>query len=211
MTETTPTDGALLRAWADGDGAAGNALVARHFDALYGFFRTKLGGDIDDLIQRTFLAALQTHDRLRDDEAFRGYLFAIARNELYAELRRRLGKPAADIGASSIDGLAADSKAPTPASQIGRAAEQILLLRGLRRLPLDDQIALELFYWKGLSAAEVGEILGQPASTVRTRMQRARARLEGILAELSTDARLVESTIDGFERWSASLALQRAT
>lgn len=210
MGEGTRSDGELLRAWAAGDGESGNVLVARHFDALYGFFRTKLGGEIDDLIQRTFLAALASHARLRDDEAFRGYLFAIARNELYADLRQRLGKVAVDIGASSIDALADDRTVPSPASQIGNRAEQILLLRGLRRLPLDDQIALELFYWKELSAAEIGEIFGQPASTIRTRLQRARARLEGLLAELSNDARLVESTIDGFERWSASLAVQRA-
>ncbi len=205
---TEPTDAELLAQWADGDGVAGNALVQRHFDAVYGFFRSKLGGDIDDLIQRTFLAALRTHTRLRDTSSFRSYLFAIARNELYAELRGRLRDHTADLGASSIDQLCADEPGPDPISEIAEHAEHVLLLRGLRRLPLDDQIALELFYWKGLGAAEVGAVFGHTASGVRSRLARARGRLAELVGELSADSRLVESTIDGFERWSASLGLQ---
>ena len=207
---TTPTDGALLRAWADGDTRAGNALVARHFDAVYGFFRVKLPGELDDLVQQTFLACLDRRDQLRDEAAFRGYLFAIARNLLFAELRRRLARPAVDVGASSLDALASEGATPSAISQIAAAAEQILLLRALRRLPLDDQIALELFYWKGLRAVEIGDVLGQSASGVRTRLQRARARLSDLIAQLSDDSRLVESTVDGFERWASSLSVQRA-
>lgn len=207
MSTTERSDAELLAAWAAGDAEAGNALVARHFDAIYGFFRTKLGGDIDDLIQRTFLAVLRTHDRVRDPDAFRRYLFAIARNELYGELRRRMGNPAIAVGSSSLDALA-QSTNPTPVSQIADKAEQVLLLRALRRLPLDDQITLELFYWKGLGAAEIGAVFEQTASSIRTRLQRARAKLEQLIRELSSDARLVESTIDGFERWTASLQVQ---
>ncbi len=205
------SDAELLSAWSNGDGPSGNALVQRHFDTMYGFFRNKLSGDIDDLIQRTFLAVLRSASRLRDSTAFRRYLFAIARNELYGELRRRLGQPHAALGDSSLDALAQSSGTPTPVSEIGLHAEQVLLLRARRRLPLDEQIALELFYWQGLTAVEVGDVFEQSASGMRSRLQRARQRLEGIIGELSRDARLVESTIDGFERWSASLKPQRPT
>ena len=51
MTDVDDSDAGLLRAWGRGDAEAGNRLVARHFGTIYGFFRTKLGGDIDDLIQ----------------------------------------------------------------------------------------------------------------------------------------------------------------
>lgn len=205
----TPGDAELLHAWGRGDKAAGNALVARHFDAVYSFFRIKIAAEVDDLVQRTFLACAASHTRLREGGSFRAYLFAIARNEFFAALRRQLGGREVDLGASSIDALAESGSVPTPVSRLAAKAEQILLLRALRRLPLDDQIALELCYWKGLRAAEVGEVFGVPASTIRTRLSRARAQLEGLIRELEPDARLVDSTIDGFERWSASLQIQR--
>ena len=205
---TDSTDGGLLQAWASGDAQAGDRLVRRYFDPLYGFFRSKLSGEIDDLIQRTFLSALRTQDRLRDRSAFRGYLFAIARNELYAELRARLTDPVADLGASSMDKLMVGGSGYDPVNELAEHAEHVLLLRALRRLPLDDQIALELFYWKGLDAAEVGAAFHTTASGIRSRLARARARLAEVIRELGADARLAESTIDGFERWSASLGEQ---
>ena len=79
--------------------------------------------------------------------------------------------------------------------------EQILLLRALRRLPIDDQIALELFYWEGLSSREIGDVLERPDATVRTQLRRARLRLESLIETLSPDASLATSTTDGFDLW----------
>ena len=44
-----------LEAWRAGDHAAGERLVAEHYDVVLRFFRTKAGEEADDLVQRTFL------------------------------------------------------------------------------------------------------------------------------------------------------------
>jgi len=195
----------LLAAWRSGDNKAGNELVKRHFEDVYGFFRNKLDGDVDDLIQATFLACVESRDRFRGESSFRTYLFTIARHELYATFRTR-GKARADFATQSVDELLGPETGASTVLQV--RAERLLLLRALRRVPLDDQIALELYYWKGLPGREIAEILDLPENTVRTRLRRARLRLEEEVRQLSDDAALLESTLDNFERWAGSLREQ---
>ena len=62
-----PEDLALLHAWHRGDDGAAETLLQRHFDTLYRFFRSKLDGPIDDLIQSTLLACIEQRDRFRGE------------------------------------------------------------------------------------------------------------------------------------------------
>jgi len=198
----------LLDAWCAGDEDAGNQLVKRHFRAVYGFFRNKIDGDVDDLIQRTFLGCVESRGKFRRESTFRTYLFAIARNELYMALRRRLRGQALNFTEASIDDChVADA---TPTAEIAQRQERRLLLRALRRIPVDDQVALELYYWQGLSAREVGEILELPENSVRSRLHRAKAKLRERVAELTADGDLLNSTMDDFDRWASEMKLQRA-
>ena len=199
-------DLALLDAWCGGDEAAGNALVKRHFRAVYGFFRNKIDGDIDDLIQRTFLGCVEGRDKFRRESSFRTYLFAIARNELYGTLRRRGRAQAIDFTQASVDDCGGAD--PTPTAELVDRQEKRLLLRALRRIPVDDQVALELYYWQGLSAREVGAVLELPENNVRSRLHRAKAKLRERVAELTRDGDLFASTMDDFERWASEMRLQ---
>lgn len=198
-----PSDHELLEAWSGGDASAGQVLVKRHVGSVYGFFRNKLEGDVDDIVQRTFVACLESLPRFRAEASFRTYLFAIARNTLLMELRTRYrGPTVVDASTDSVFDLGSRADPSLPSSIEGRR-QQVLLLRALRHMPLDDQIALELFYWEGLSSREIGEVLGRPDATVRTQLRRARQRLDTTIAELGEDAGLVTSTTDGFENWVA--------
>ncbi len=191
----------LLEAWRAGDRVAGNELASRHMRALYGFFRNKVEGACDDLIQRTFLRCVESVDRFRGDSSFRTYLFAIARNELYQHYRRR-GRERArlDFRTVSVEDLCA-----SPTALFARHEEQLLLLRALRQLPLDAQIAIELFYWEGLSGRELAGALEIPEGTVRTRLRRARIALDKAMGELATSPEALASTLDNLERWARSL------
>ena len=57
----------------------------------------------------------------------------------------------------------------------------------LRALPAQQRAAVALHYYEDLSAEEVGELLGCSASTVRTHLLRARARLAVLLADEEVD------------------------
>jgi RNA polymerase sigma-70 factor (ECF subfamily) len=194
----------LLDAWRGGDAAAGSELFARHFDAVCRFFRNKVAEGTDDLIQRTFLAMVESRDRFRGDSSFRTYLFTVARNELFAHLRKS-GREQARF--DPLEQSICDFGA-TPTTIVAQRKEQRLLLEALRRVPLDLQLALELYYWEDMSASELARVLDLPEGTVRTRIRRARQLLEQALQELAAGDADLHSTLAGLDDWAKSLREQ---
>ena len=187
----------LLQAWRDGQPAAGDELVSRHWASVSRFFGGKLGGrqsasdDAADLIAQTFLACVEGKDRIEGDNV-KAYLFAVARRRLADHFRRRARTPDLDFALSSLADLAAG-----PVTEIGRARLGELLRDGLARIPLDDQIALELAYFENLSTRELAVVLEIAEPTVRSRLSRARDKLRAVLGELATaeEARVAESQL----------------
>jgi RNA polymerase sigma-70 factor (ECF subfamily) len=51
------------------------------------------------------------------------------------------------------------------------------MLSALRRLPLDDQLLLQMHYWDGLTGPALSRALDLPEGTVRSRLRRAKAKL----------------------------------
>lgn len=195
------TDAELLDAWRGGDRKAGETLFERHFESVARFFKNKVDHGIDDLIQRTFLACVETKDRFRGDSSFRTYLFAVAHNVLGKHFRsKRRHGDRIDFGVTSVFDLS-----PSPSIVVAQQREHQVLLQALRRIPLDHQIVLELFYWEKLSAREVGEVVGVPEGTARTRIRRARQLLEEQMTKLVADKDHLESTIANLDGWAESL------
>jgi len=198
----TTSDEALLRAWRDGDDGAGNALFERYFDALYRFFAHKnVDGDVMDLLQRTLLASVESLARFDGHSSVRTYLYAIARNKLRDYWREKTRRDAIDFGVSSLVDLS-----PSPSSVLRANEQQRLLYEALRRLPLDQQISVELHYWEGLTGPELAEVIGVPEGTARGRLHRARARLRELIVELASDPSALPSDDDGFAAWIARAA-----
>lgn len=193
------TDYELLAAWSDGDAQAGNELFLRHFDSVERFFRNKVDGSAQDLVQEVFLACVAGRDRFRRDASFRTYLFRIARNKLCDHYRARYSGRLDFTTTSAID-LGA-----SPSAVAAKREEQALLLRALRSIPLDHQIALELFYWEGMRSAELAEVLDLNPNTVRSRLQRAKENLKEAIRKASRTAEVAEQTITNLEDWAAAL------
>ena len=190
------SDRELFEAWADGDRKRGNELFQRHFDGLYRFFNNKVGDAAEDLVQQTFMACVRHRDGFRHDASFRTYLFRVARTKLYDHFLERNKNEAIDFGMST----AADLGAPAVDSLVEQRQETRLLLKALRKLPLDLQIALELYYVEQLRSRELAEVLDIPHGTVRSRLRRGRDALREQLAKLTENRRLIESTIEPLDR-----------
>jgi RNA polymerase sigma-70 factor (ECF subfamily) len=203
MAPPESTDPELLDAWRGGDVRAGNLLFHRHFAALSRFFRNKVDVGVEDLIQGTFLACVEARDRFREAASFRTYLFAIARNLLYAHYRRRAR--AVDFVQTSVVDLGA-----SPSGPLTRREETAALLRALRAIPLEYQVVLELTYWEGMKAPEVAAVLEVPANTVRGRLSRARAALREALAAAALAPGLRRSTLADLDGWAAELRAELA-
>lgn len=166
------TDLELLDRWCEGDAQAGNDLFRRHFRGIYQFFRDKVHGDEDELIQATFFACVRSRDEFRRGASFRTFLFAIARNELYRYLRRRTRDANLDFGVTSLATLA-----PSPSSAVGLDERQARLVQALRRLPLQQQLVIELHYWEDMRPRELSVIFDIAEPTARLWLHRARQAL----------------------------------
>jgi len=196
------TDLELLEAWRAGDRDAGGVLFDRYFMALRRFFRNKVGDDFEELVQRTLVRCVEGELRFRGEGEFRSYLFGIAYNVIREHIRQqqRARGQLEDANSSVVD-----AGMPGPSTVLGLRKEQRLLLEALRRLPLADQVVLELFYWEQLNSAQISEVLTIPRGTVRSRLRLARERLRGHLDELAHDPHLLKSTVDDLDRWAAEL------
>ncbi len=196
------SDFELLDAWRSGDTAAANALFDRWFRQLYLFFRTKVeDGVAEDLVQQTLLACVQNLPGFRRDASFRTYVLRAARNRLYNhyDARHRRDK-VFDPGISSCVDLGVE-----PSFAKGTREEQLLLLQALRGIPLELQLALELYYFEHMRAPELAEVLELPEGTVRSRLRRGLEQLRERLAALASGAAAVESTMSNLDDWAAEV------
>lgn len=177
------SDDELLARWRSGDAAAGRDLVDRHFAAVHRFFHNKANAVAEDLAQQTFLALVENADKFEGRASVRAYLFGIARNKLYRYYRSRRRRPDIDFHVTSLADLDAG-----PSSWLAEAQSKRNLQLAMRTLPVEQQVALELYYWEGMSIAEVADAMEVARGTIKSRLGRARAKLAEQLAALGDPA-----------------------
>ena len=194
----TLNDFQLLTAWQGGDARAGRTLVERLYGAVARFFSTKDRGNAADLIQLTLVKFVESRARIPADGNVRAYVLGIARHVLFDHLRAayRDGERL-DFAERSVADLQ-----PTPTSVLAREREGRLLLLGLRRIPLESQMLLELYYWKDFTAREIAEVVQIPEGTVRTRLRRAKQLLEQALEQAAESREVLETTLSDLEGWA---------
>lgn len=197
------TDLELLAAWREGDDAAGNDLFDRHFKSVVRFVKNKLRDtvEVEDVVQRTFLACVEGRDRFEGRSSFKTYLFAVAHNIVIEHFRARAPVHVAfDSSTSAVADLD-----PSPSMLVAEREEQRLVIAGLRQIPLNYQVVLELFYWERLTGAEIAEALGIPEGTVRFRIRKGNERLRKKVRQLTVTEAHASVQDDDLERWVASL------
>jgi RNA polymerase sigma-70 factor (ECF subfamily) len=163
-----------------GDRRAWEAAYDTYGKGLMGFLVLRLGDrdDAAEALSETFLRALEKIDGLRGGaDAFRAWLFRIARNVATDRLRSRARLTLEAEPDESVDRLTGG-----PVEQVIAAEDAVEVRRALASLSADDREVVWLRVCAGLSSAEVGEIVGKKAGTVR--MQQLRA-LEAMARQLT--------------------------
>ncbi len=195
-------DWTLLARWREGDKQAGNDLVNRYFGMLSRFFHNKVSNpeDAADLISETLLACTKNKERIRDGSSFRSFMFAIAINQLrlYFRKKRKRGREEEDFAEVCTNDLGTQSMT----SMVMHKREIQLLVQGLRTIPVDFQIALELNLFEGLSGPAISELLGIPTATVYSRLRLGKQRLHKVLEQASQNPDLYRSTVTDLQGWA---------
>ena len=177
MTGAAPSDEELMTAVRGGGIDRLAELFRRHAELLASFFRrrTRSATASDDLVQETFLRVLQYRRSWRGHGSFAGWLFRLAAN-LDRDRRTRLRREpapdeaAADSASETTDGI-------TPDRSLERAEASARLFAALAQLDGDARVIVELRWFEGLAAEQIGQRLGCTAGAARVRLHRAHARL----------------------------------
>ena len=189
-------DAALMAAIQSGELEAFNALVGRHQRSLINFFY-HLCWDrqvAEDCAQEVFLRVYSHRESYEPQAKFTTFLFRIARNLWIDRMRTAAvhGKPLSLQGqGSGGEGRALQdrvaSRTPSPLEILAREEQQEALRRAIDRLPDEQKAVVILGEIQGLKYQDIGEILGVPVGTVKSRMHTAMDKLKDLLsvAELS--------------------------
>ena len=153
-----------------GDRSALEALLRLHHDRLYGLCRRMMGNDADgaDASQEALVRIVRNLARFDRRSRFSTWAYRLTVNVCLDELRRRARRPepVEESTLEAVTGGFEDSVA---------ARTDIDAALGSLRPEFRSAVALRDIC--GLDYAEIAEVLGVPAGTVRSRIARGRATL----------------------------------
>lgn len=194
-----------------GDADAFEILVTRHSRGLYNFLLRSVHAPAraEELLQEVLLRVIRSKDRYRRSARFTTWVYTIARNLCVDESRRarfrdhesldaprrRGGHDGSQTMMSTIasDELPLDLVAESP-----RLRERINT--AVLRLPADQREVFLMRLMAGMSFREIGETVGAPENTVKSRMRYALDKLRDELADLR--AVVCSTPTDAFEQES---------
>jgi len=163
----SPTeDAALAQRARDGDPQAFAALYDRYFELVYRYvyYRVREVEEAEDVTSEVFFRALRAMPRYEPRQPFLAWLYRIARNAVID--RARAARPRV----SFEDALAhpdAGDHVVDPDARILATDRRARLKTALGTLTAEQQEVVILRFVEGLSAEEVGKIMGKRPGTVR--------------------------------------------
>ena len=182
-----------------GDFEAFSELVNAHKDKLYAFVRKLVGDpdDTNDIVQDTFLKAIDKIDQFRGDSAFGTWLTSIALNQsraLFAKRKQADLKPIEDY-LPAYDKNAERPLAEArlfdwkdPHSLLENEELRRVVDEGLNQLPFKYREAFVLRYVEELSVKEVAAAIGESEAATKSRILRARVALRDFLSNRFEDS-----------------------
>lgn len=176
-------DGRLVERVVRGDAEAYGELVSRHMQRAFSVAYRVLEHreDAEDVVQNSFVRALEKIDRLDRSRPFRPWLLRIVVNQA---LNFRRGR-----------GIRTTSPLPETAAATGSLPDRQMENSDLRRrlsdalgmLPEKQRTIVQLADLEGLRSGEIGRIMGLADGTVRWHLHEARKSLRSVLAPIRED------------------------
>jgi RNA polymerase sigma-70 factor, ECF subfamily len=178
------SDEVLVQLIAGGDKDAMRVLFARHNVRVFRFLTRIVGNDAtaEDLLNEVFLEVWRNAGRFEARSQVSTWILAIARFKALASMRRRQHDELDDEASEMIEDMS-----DTPEVAVQKTERSALLQQCLQQLSVAHRQVVDLVYYHEQSIEEVAEIIGVPASTVKTRVFYARKRIAELMAERGLD------------------------
>jgi RNA polymerase sigma-70 factor (ECF subfamily) len=169
-------DAELAAAAARGERRALETLLERHTNRVHAICRRILGNDSDalDATQEALIAITRGIAKFDGRAQFTTWCYRVATNAALDEARRRARRP---VAVETIPDITRSDGAGPEETVTSRLATDA----ALAQLSPDYRAAVALRDLADLDYAEIGQVLGIPPGTVRSRIARGRAALAGIL------------------------------
>lgn len=192
------TDELLMDAFRQGDAAAFELLVSRHSRGLFNYLLRSVHNQAraEELLQEVLVRVIRSKDRYQRSAKFTTWVYTIARNISVDESRRarfrdhesldapRRGRPHEE-GRTMLAAMPADQVPTDEGADAPRLRER--LSHAIDELPDDQREVFLMRQVAGLSFREIGEAVGAPENTVKSRMRYALEKLRNDLADLEQD------------------------
>lgn len=174
----------MVKAAQQGDLDSYNKLVLFYQDRIFGFVNRIVGDEnlAADITQDTFIRAYQSLSNFRNG-SFRSWLYQIAKNASFDELRRNKKRILVSIdsedeeeeGTSLLSFLASDE--PSPEQVYDRRELSLAIQKALDCLSPDQRAVIVLVDIQEMEYQEAAEALGINIGTVKSRLARARLHM----------------------------------
>jgi RNA polymerase sigma-70 factor (ECF subfamily) len=187
-TGAAPTDEELISRFQQGDNYAFDLLVKRYKDPLLNFVYRFVGDkeEAEDIVQETFLRLFKNKHYYREIAKFSTWIYTIAGNLAKTELRRRKRRKLLSI--SHFMSSEKDYDIPDEDSNPEREANTVItdkiIQKAIDKLSPKFKQVIILRDIQGFSYEEISEIVGIPLGTVKSRVNRARLKLQEDLQHL---------------------------
>ena len=186
----------LIQRTLDGDQGAFTTLVNKYQKSVHALAWRKIGDFhiAEEITQDVFLKVYKRLSTLKRPELFPGWLYVIATRHCLSWLRKKQ-LPTKSLDAMSTTELEEICYAQYEANRGEEAAieyQREIVKRLLQKLPESERTVITLYYLAEMSGEEISLFLGVSPNTVRSRLRRARERLE-------KEERMIREVLSSFQ------------
>jgi RNA polymerase sigma-70 factor (ECF subfamily) len=188
------SDEDLMRRTQQGDRQAFSMLYERYSGSVLSYLYRMLGNieDVESIGQEVFLRAFRFAPTYRYPQKFSTWLFTITRNLAINQSRRRRRSPVRNVTELNLEGVDMSGDpyqvAARATDDVERQEEIAQVLKALEDLPADQKEVIVLGVFQDLSYAEIEDITGTKAVTLRSRMFHGLKRLARTLGAADDEA-----------------------
>ena len=172
----------LIQQTLEGDQRAFTALVNRYQKQIHTLVWRKIGDfhTAEEITQDIFLKVYKKLSTLKPPDRFPGWLYVIATRHCISWLRKKQ-QPTTSLDAmptTELEELCYTRYEAAHSEEASIERQRELVKRLLQKLPESERTVVTLFYLAEMSCENISEFLGVSANTIKSRLHRARKRLE---------------------------------